>query len=180
VVGVGFVDVWGPIADDLTDEERAYAEYSELLTEEAIANADARRGRVVYQRTCGPCHQMYDEGGEIGPDLTGSNRHNVDYILRMVINPNEVIADAYRLVVITMRDGRTWSGNVVSESERQLTLRTVGLDEVVINKSDIQTREDTEVSLMPPRLFDTLTDEEVLDLVKYLQTDAQVALSGEK
>jgi putative membrane-bound dehydrogenase-like protein len=177
VVGVGFVDVWGPIADDLTDEERAYAEYSELLTEEAIANADARRGRVVYQRTCGPCHKMYGEGGEIGPDLTGSNRHNVDYILRMVINPNEVIADAYRLVVITMRDGRTWSGNVVSESERQLTLRTVGLDEVVINKSDIQTREDTEVSLMPPRLFDTLSDDEVLDLVKYLQTDAQVALS---
>jgi len=123
---------------------------------------------------------MYDEGGEIGPDLTGSNRHNVDYILRMVINPNEVLADTYRLVVITTRDGRTFSGNIVSESDRQLTLRTVGQDEVVINKSDIQSREDTETSLMPPRLFDALDDSEVIDLVKYLQTDSQVSLPAEE
>ena len=176
VVGVGFVDVWGPIGDELTDEETAYARYRELLTDTAIDNADANEGRAVFQRVCGACHTMYGVGGEIGPDLTGSNRHNVDYILRMVINPDEVIADAYRLVVITTRDGRTFSGNIVSEGERQLTLRTVALDEVVINKSDIQTREDTETSLMPPRLFDNLTDDEVLDLIKYLQTDEQVEL----
>ncbi|TVQ03316.1 MAG: dehydrogenase [Balneolaceae bacterium] len=176
VVGVGFVDVWGPIGDEQTANEMAYARFRAMLTEPALAQADARRGRLVFQSTCGPCHVMYDEGGTIGPDLTGSNRQNIDYILRMVIDPNEMVADAYKLVVISTRDGRTYSGNIVSESERQITLRTVGLDEVVINKSDIQTREDTGVSLMPPRLFDTLTDDEVKDLIKYLQTDTQVSL----
>jgi putative membrane-bound dehydrogenase-like protein len=180
VVGVGFVDVWGrPIGDELTANEIAFEEYRELLTESAIEQGDVHRGRVIFQQVCGACHKMYDEGGEIGPDLTGSNRHNVDYILRMVINPNEVLADAYRLIVITTRDGRTFSGNIVSESDRQLTLRTVGQDEVVINKSDIQSREDTETSLMPPRLFDALDDSEVIDLVKYLQTDSQVSLPEE-
>jgi putative heme-binding domain-containing protein len=180
VVGVGFVDVWGPIGDELTANEIAYRNYRELLTDETIVKGDENRGRVVFNRVCGACHKLYDEGGEIGPELTGSNRQNVDYILRMVINPNEVVSDVYRLVVITTRDGRTYSGNVVSESERQLTLRTVGLDEVIINKSDIQTREDTESSLMPPRLFETLEDEEVIDLVKYLQTNEQVPLPGER
>ena len=181
VVGVGFVDVWGrPIGDELTANEIAYEEYRQLLTESAIEQGDVNRGRVIFQQVCGACHKMYDEGGEIGPALTGSNRHNVDYILRMVINPNEVLADAYRLIVITTRDGRTFSGNIVSESERQLTLRTVGQDEVVINKSDIQSREDTETSLMPPRLFDALDDSEVIDLVKYLQTDSQVSLPDEE
>jgi putative membrane-bound dehydrogenase-like protein len=176
VVGVGFVDVWGPIAGEATADEIAYEKYSELLTDEAISNADVHRGRIVFNRTCGPCHKLYDEGGEIGPDLTGSNRANLDYLLRKVINPNEMIQDTYRLVVVTTRDGRTYSGNVVGESERQLTLRVVGLSDVVINKSDIQTREQTDVSLMPPRLFDNLTDEEVIDLVGYLRTTEQVEL----
>jgi putative membrane-bound dehydrogenase-like protein len=179
VVGVGFVDVWGPIGDELTANEIAYENYRELLTDEVIESGDVHRGRVIYDRVCAACHKLYEEGGEIGPDLTGSNRQNVDYILRMVINPNEVVSDTYRLVVITTRDGRTYSGNIVSEGERQLTLRTVGLDEVIINKSDIQTREDTESSLMPPRLFDTLDDDEVIDLIKYLQTDEQVSLPAD-
>jgi putative heme-binding domain-containing protein len=112
---------------------------------------------------------MYGEGGSIGPDLTGSNRGNVDYLLFNVLNPSGEIQDSYKMVEITTRDGRTYSGNVVSENERQLTLRIVGQDAVVINKSSIQSREVATVSMMPVGLFETLSDEEVVDLVAYLR-----------
>ena len=128
----------------------------------------------MFQRTCGACHKMYGEGGTIGPDITGSNRANLDYLLSNVLTPNAEIQDAYKMVVVTTRDGRTHSGNVVSETDRQLTLRVVGRDPVTITKADIQSRETTTSSMMPPGLFDALTDREVVDLVAYLRTVEQV------
>ena len=113
---------------------------------------------------------MYGEGGAVGPDLTGSNRANLEYLLANVLNPNADVPDAYKMVLVTTRDGRTFSGNVVAETDRQLTLRVVGRDTAIISKSDIQSREATAVSMMPPGLFDSLTDREVVDLVAFLRT----------
>jgi len=169
VVGSGFIEVWGPIEQE-PSLEKAYAKYQRLLTDKAVNGADALKGEAVFQRTCGSCHIMFGKGGNIGPDLTGSNRANLDYLLFNVLNPSGEIQDDYKLVVITTRDGRTYSGNITAENERQVTMRIVGQDAVVINKSAIQAREVTPVSLMPVGLFDTLTEAEVTDLVKYMRT----------
>ena len=175
VVGSGFLEVWGAPLDELSnDQTAAYKKYKGLLNDEAIANADASKGRMIFGNTCGPCHKMYNEGGVLGPDLTGSNRGNVDYVLSNVLNPSGEIQDDYKMVVITSTDGRTYVGNVVSENERQVTLRIVGQDAIVINKSDIQSRETTETSMMPQGLFNALSDKEVVDLVAYLRTNGQV------
>ena len=174
VVGSGFVEVWGPI-DELSSDQRAnYTQYKALLTDQALADANPAEGRTIFQRTCGPCHKMYGEGGTLGPDITGSNRTNVDYLLNNVLDPSGEIQDDYKMVVVTTRDGRTYVGNVANENERQLTLRVVGQDAVVINQSEIQSQEETPNSMMPPGLFSTLTDAEVLDLVAYLQTTEPV------
>lgn len=175
VVGSGFVEIWGPIDELPAEENAAYNKYQRLLTATALNGADVARGRTLFQRTCGSCHKMFGEGGSIGPDLTGSNRTNTNYILSNVLNPSEEIQDDYRMVVVTTRDGRTYSGNITGENERQLTMRIVGRDAVVINKSDIQSRETTDVSMMPPGLFDSLSDEEVIDLVAYLRITDPIA-----
>jgi putative heme-binding domain-containing protein len=141
-----------------------------MLTDSAMGGANIANGHAIFQRTCGACHKLYGEGGIIGPDLTGSNRGNVEYLLSNVLNPNAEVQDAYRMVVVTTRDGRTHTGNVVSETDRQLTLRVVGRDPVSIAKADIQSREVTTTSMMPPGLFDALVDREVIDLVAYLRT----------
>ena len=169
VVGTPFVEVWGPVERSAT-EDKAYARYRRVLGEEAIGKADVRNGRSVFGRTCGACHVLYGEGGSIGPDLTGSNRANLDYLLLNVLDPNGEVQDAYKMVVVTTRDGRTYSGTVAGETDRQLTLRVIGREATVINKSDIQSREATAVSMMPPGLFDALTNPEVVDLVAYLRT----------
>jgi putative heme-binding domain-containing protein len=180
VVGSGFLEVWGAPLDELSnDQTAAYKKYKTLLTNEAIANGSAVSGRLIFNRTCAPCHKMYNEGGTLGPDITGSNRANIDYLLSNVLNPSGEIQDDYRMVVITSTDGRTYVGNVVAENDRQITLRVVGQDAIVINKSDIQSRETTDTSMMPQGLFNALTDAEVLDLVAYLRTVSQVRLPKE-
>jgi putative heme-binding domain-containing protein len=161
--------VWGPI-EQSAGEERAYARYRGVLNDNAMSRANVRSGHAVFQRSCGACHKMYGEGGTLGPDLTGSNRVNLDYLLFNVLNPNGDVPEAYRMVVVTTRDGRTYAGNVVSETDRQITMRLVGQDAVVISKSDVQSRETTATSMMPPGLFDALTEREVIDLVGYLRT----------
>lgn len=176
VVGSGFVEVWGPI-DHVAFDEKAYKKYRTLLSDKAVADASKAQGRLVFQRTCAPCHKLYGEGGIIGPELTGSNRANLDYLLGNILDPSGEIQDDYKMVVITTRDGRTYVGNVAKETDRQLTLRIVGQDAVLINKSDIQTREVTPSSMMPTGLLDNLSEKEVTELIAYLRTTAQVPLT---
>lgn len=169
VVGSGFVEVWGPI-DHVAFDEKAYTKYRNLLTDKGLTTADATKGKLIYKNTCAPCHKLYGDGGNIGPDLTGSNRSNVDYLLGNILDPSGEIQDDYKMVVVTTRDGRTFVGNVAKETDRQLTLRVVGQDAVVLNKSDVQSREVTPVSMMPTGLLEPLSDKEILDLVGYLRT----------
>ena len=111
-MGVGFTDVWGPLERNVS-EERTYARYRGLLSDGALGQANVRHGQSLFQRTCAACHKMYGEGGTIGPDITGSNRANLDYLLFNVLDPNGEVPEAYRMVVVTTRDGRTLSGRVV-------------------------------------------------------------------
>lgn len=169
VVGSGFVEVWGPIEGDGVDG-KAYAKYGRLLTDKALMAANVQKGKVLFARTCGPCHKLYGQGGIIGPDLTGSNRASVEYLLSNILNPSGEIQDDYKMVVVTTRDGRTYTGNIAGENERQLRMRVVGQDVVVLNKSDVQSREETAVSMMPTGLLETLTEGEIVHLVGYLRT----------
>ncbi|MFT4565379.1 MAG: putative membrane-bound dehydrogenase-like protein [Saprospiraceae bacterium] len=169
VLGNGFVEIWGPIDDISKTLQVAYKKYQHLATDEAIADASTTNGRSIFLRACGVCHQLHGEGGEIGPDLTGSNRTNTGYLLSNILNPSGDLQDDYKLVVVTTQDGRTYSGNIIGESEKSITLRIVGQDPIVISKSQIRTRDVSEKSMMPEGILNTLTDEEVLDLFAYLK-----------
>jgi putative heme-binding domain-containing protein len=167
LVGPSFMEVYGPI--ERGAEEKSYARYRGLLNETAMSRANLQNGRGVFQRTCAPCHKMFGDGGALGPELTGSNRTSLNYLLLNVLEPNAEVADAYKMVVVTTRDGRTYAGNVIAETDRHITLRLVGRADAVISKSEVQSREATTVSMMPPGLFDALADSEVVDLVAYLR-----------
>jgi len=170
VMGNGFVEIWGPIDDISENIDEDYAKYNALLSPKALATGSIQKGKEIFSRTCGMCHQMYGEGGNIGPDITGSNRTNLSYLLTNILEPNAVIQDEYKMVVVTTRDGRTLMGNVVSDTDRQLIIKVVGQDRVIVNKSEIQSREETPNSMMPPGLIKNLTDKEVIDLVSFLQS----------
>lgn len=167
VVGSGFIEVWGPVEESANDA-RAYSRYRRMLTDAALRSADLANGRALYDQTCAPCHRLHGAGGDLGPDLTGSNRTNVDYLLFNILDPSGEVQDDYRMVVVTTRDGRTYAGTVAAETDRHLTLRVVGQAPAVIAIADIQSRETAPVSMMPPGLLHQLTDAEIVNLVGYL------------
>jgi putative heme-binding domain-containing protein len=91
-----------------------------------------------------------------------------------VLEPSAEIQDDYKMVVINTRDGRTYSGNIISDTDRQVTMRIVGQDQLIINKSGILSREVTDVSMMPSGLFENLTKDEIVNLMGYLKTNKRV------
>ena len=174
VVGPSFVDVWGAVESLSADKAAAFAKYRVLLTSDALAKGNVRNGRAIYERTCFACHKLYGQGGEIGPDITGSNRANLDYILENILNPSGEIPEGYQLLLVTTRGGQTLAGTLASENARQLVLRVVGLPPVTVAKSEIQSRETIPTSMMPEGLLASLRDEDVIDLIGYLRTTKQV------
>ena len=71
---------------------------------------DPSRGRAIYAKTCRQCHTLYGDGGKVGPDLTGSNRANLDYLLHNMLDPSAEVGKDYQAYVIRTRSGRILTG----------------------------------------------------------------------
>ncbi len=181
VVGNRFIDVWGKIEELGADKEAMFAKYRELLTSEAINKADASNGRAIFDRTCAACHKLHGHGGNIGPDITGANRTNLEYLLGNILTPSAIIQDAYKMHIVLTDDGRIYSGVPAEENERQLKLRVADREQpITIPKSQIESREVAPISMMPEGTLKTLNDSEVQNLIAYLQSLKQVPLGNDR
>ena len=168
--------VWGEVRETSADKLKLVAELKARHTADFLAQADQGKGRAIFAGVCGQCHKLYGEGGALGPDLTGSGRHDINYLFENIVDPSAVVDAAYYLNTLTLKDGRVLSGIVGAQSERTLTLRSVG-QEAVIDKQEIKSQQTLPVSLMPEGLLQAFTPEQQRDLLAYLMGNSQVPLA---
>lgn len=172
------VEVWGELRESPADKKALVEKLKGELTPEALASASLANGRVLYASVCGACHAMYGEGGKIGPDLTGSGRANLDYLLENIADPGAVVSADYRMSLVTLKDGRALGGIVAGQDERTLTLRTL-TETLSIDRDEVVKTETSPMSMMPEGLLLAFPPDQVRDLVAYLMHPTQVALPGE-
>jgi putative heme-binding domain-containing protein len=134
---------------------------------------------VVFNKVCAQCHTLFDSGGKVGPDITGSNRGDLNYVLENILDPNAVIPNEYRTSEIETKDGRTLTGIVKAQDDRSITIQTAN-ERLIIPRNEITSQHQTELSMMPEGLLAQLTDQEVRDLIYYLGRLGQVPLSRER
>jgi putative heme-binding domain-containing protein len=132
-------------------------------------------GRAMFNRVCASCHKLYGQGGEIGPDITGSDRKNLHYILSNIIDPNAEIPNDYRTSVIRMKDNRVLVGVVRSRELKTITVVTPS-EVIFLPKSDVDKIDSQNFSIMPEGLIRVFNDQELRDLISYLGGDGQVPL----
>jgi putative heme-binding domain-containing protein len=166
---------WGAVRETAADKRRRIDGLKEQLTPQVLAGADLPRGRLLYDRNCGRCHRLFGAGEAIGPDLTGGNRTNIDYLLENIIDPSGTVARDYRMSVVELADGRVLSGLVTAKDDRTLTLVTP-TETRTIPKADVEELTVTGQSPMPEGMLDSLSADEIRDLIGYLMQPAQVPL----
>lgn len=169
---------WGAIRETSKDKTDQMERYSKLITSAALARADLSNGRAVYNRTCLACHQLFSAGGIIGPDLTGSNRTDVNYLLENIIDPSAVIGKDYQLSTVQTKDGRLLAGIIESQTADALILKTL-TERIVLAPADVAKLETLNVSMMPEGQLAAMKDQEVIDLFAYLGSAVQAPLPGE-
>ncbi len=168
-------EVWGEVHDTPADKQRLIARLRMDLTSTPGTLADAPRGRALFQATCATCHKLFGQGADIGPDLTGAHRDNLDYLLENIVDPGAVVSADFRTSEITLKDGRTLQGVTRSTTERTLTLQTpTGL--LHLERQEIERIHSSPHSLMPDGLLDTLSAPEIRQLMAYLMSPQQVSL----
>ena len=176
-IAKGIQKVWGEVRASPADKAKLIANYKQQLTPDTLQHANLTVGRQIFQQTCAPCHQLFDTGKKIGPNLTGSQRSNLDYVLENLIDPSAIVSREYRMQTITTTSGRIITGQVIAESENAVTIQTVN-DRLVVPLDEIEDHSTSPLSVMPEGLLQDLSSEQVRDLVAYLASAKQVALES--
>jgi putative membrane-bound dehydrogenase-like protein len=165
--------VWGKVGSPSKEKVALTKKWKDALTEPVLAKANPAAGRGLFVKHCAACHKMFGDGGEVGPELTGSQRANLDYVLENVLDPSAVVPREFRMINFSTADERVVAGIVLRETKDAVTVRTP-TDTVVLPAADVVGRKDTSLSIMPDGLFDQMTPDEVRDLVAYLRAKEQV------
>jgi putative membrane-bound dehydrogenase-like protein len=166
---------WGKVQPTSKQKTELLSRYKATLTANAYGPPSASRGRAVYSRTCLQCHRLYDAGGDVGPDLTGSDRANADYILENVLDPSAAVSRDYTLTSVATTDGRLVSGIIREQTEASLVLQTAN-ERIVVSREDVEAIKPSPTSMMPEGLLERLSPQEVRDLFAYLASSSQVPL----
>jgi len=171
-------EVWGELGE--TDEamKQAIAEWKKRLAPSELSKADLPKGRILFNKTCANCHTLFGAGAKVGPELTGAQRNNLDYLLENILNPSSVVGKDFRMTVVRTTDGRVLNGLVVTRDAQKLTLQTA-TELVTIPAEEVEETRITGKSAMPDGLLQNLSADEVRDLIGYLQSPIQVEAAKE-
>jgi putative heme-binding domain-containing protein len=126
-------------------------------------------GAIVYTKAqCASCHRMGEKGTSVGPDLTSlTKRFTRRETIESILYPSHVISDQYASKKVMTRDGKIASG-IMSKTAKGISIRTSDLQNVTIDKDDIEEIVPSKQSLMPAGLLDNLSPNDIRDLMCYL------------
>jgi putative membrane-bound dehydrogenase-like protein len=135
------------------------------------AKGDAVRGLKIYEKTCATCHKLHGKGTKIGPDLTGAERKDRAKLIRNIVDPNSEVRPQYISHVAVMDSGRVITGLLAEANTKTITLLDAKNKRTVLSRADLEELRESTVSLMPEKLLDQLSDQQIRDLLAYVQSD---------
>ena len=161
--------VWGQVRGSNEQRIAQIDQLRQSMPPQTLASADLSAGKKLFTDNCATCHVLFGEGGNVGPDLTGADRKNLNYLLENIIDPSASVATTYRSSIVALEDGRQLTGVVLDNDGQTLKLQTK-TERLVLELSAIEDIKTTELSLMPDNLIDKLSEEEKVDLFGFLMS----------
>jgi len=164
-------DVLSKAAGIALDAPPPPPEEAAKIAAQVAAKGDAARGEKVFRRadlSCMKCHAVSQAGGTVGPDLSSVGSISpVDYIVNSILNPTLAVKEQFVTRRILTLDGEVITGIQVDRDEQKVRLRDAAGKIVTIPVASID-QEGEGKSLMPQGLTKFLTQQEFLDLAKFI------------
>ena len=142
-------------------------------------------GKMVFNDAqCMICHRLEDEGGSVGPELGGAaNKYSVHDILESIIEPSKVVSDQFVTYNIAKKDGESVSGRITDQNSERLVVMPDPMSAttlVEVPLSAIVSRTASKISPMPTDLVDHFTEDEILDLLAYIEAGGKTEVKESK
>jgi len=144
------------------------------ISELVKMKGDAVNGAKIYTRQnpgCINCHVVRGQGTELGPDLSEiGGKLGKDALYESILDPSAGISFGYEAWNIVLKSGDEPYGLIASETAEELAIKVVGGIVTKFKKSDVASRQQSKLSIMPAGLQQGMTTQEFVDLVEYLST----------
>ena len=149
----------------LSKDNQALPSNAEL----AKRSGDAVIGERIFGGICTGCHVVNGKGVDYGPGLSEiGGKLGKDALYEAVLYPSNGIEHNYATTMLTMTDGNTAIGIVVSDTEQDVALKAIGGIVTKYKKPSIASRAVQKTSSMPIGLQAAMTQQELVDLIEYL------------
>ena len=138
----------------------------------AAAGKNIVAGRAAFEKICATCHRFGPIGTDVGPDLTTINsRFKKRDILESILFPSRTVSDQYQSEEIKTATA-TFNALLLRETPTALQIRvsTDPAKPLVVQKSQVQSREKSAVSFMPEGLIDKMSQADISNLMAFIQT----------
>ncbi len=163
---------WGEVAGASTEQMRIQIEDLKKLL--AAGSGNPKKGKPIYMQNCGKCHRLFEEGGQVGPDLTSFKRDNLDRILVNVVNPSLEIREGFENFLVITNDGRVVNGFLADQDSQVVVLRGVDGQNLIFRKEEIDEMRAIPRSVMPEGALKELSPQQIRDLFAYLRASQPV------
>ncbi len=169
--------IWGRTRETSEEKTAEMARIRKLLTGSSASRGNMEKGKQLYVKHCATCHTLFSEGGQVGPNLTGYERSNLDFMLLAVVDPSAGIREEFIQFQIVTEDGRILTGLIVDQTPTTVTIRGANNQSTTIPREQIEILQGMTSSIMPEGLLKDLSDDEIVSLFQYTMqpTPAQTA-----
>lgn len=166
---------WGRIEPQTSGEKRArITSIRHMLN---TGKGDVVRGKAHFTKICATCHTLFGEGNKVGPELTGADRRDVEFLTTSIVDPSAVIRNEFVAQLAVLKDGRFLTGLVAEASPSAVTLLDAKNERTVVPRENLESMTPQRQSLMPEKLLDELDEQQIRDLFAYLQGKGPVPTS---
>ena len=146
------------------------ASIAQRFNQLAKLSRNTSKGQVLFQQNCQLCHRFHGEGAEIGPDLDALNDRSGLALLTAILSPNEAIEQTFVAHELMLNNGEEWTVLIADENSSDLQVTMASGEKRIIDKADIESIKPSTRSLMPEGWGEAMSDQDLADLIGYLQT----------
>jgi len=135
---------------------------------------DAVAGERVFNSPtvgCANCHRINGQGTDFGPDLSEiGTKLGKDALYESILDPSAGISFGYEAFQLQLKSGDEAYGLMASETADEIAIKAVGGIVTRYKKSDVVKKEQMKLSIMPAGLQQTMSTQDLVDLVEYLSS----------